>query len=123
MQDRRNFSGVRRLGLDAEWQVLEALNGQGFKARHAEPEEDLSGWDIEIDLHGYSVWVDLTISRSRLRKKQIAEPVRNGLVIAVLVDPGWSAEELNREVLRQVIYSLPERIREGLLREVTASRH
>jgi len=67
------------------------------------------------------VHVDLTISRGRLQKKQTAEPVRNGSVVAALVDPSWSEEEMFREVLRQVVYSLPDRTKRALLEELTRS--
>ena len=121
--NRRNLSGVRQLGLEVEPRVVDALNANGITARHAEPEEDLSGWDVEINLNGYTIWIDLTISRSRLQKKQTAEPVRNGLIIAVLVDPEWPSERLFRETIRQVIYSLPDRVKTELLREMATLQH
>lgn len=118
----RSFSGVRQLGLDVEFRVVDALNHHGICARHAEPQEDLSGWDVELDLRGYAVHIDLTISRDRLREKQTRDDVCNGLTIVVIVNPGWSEEELFRETLRQVIYSLPERVKRDLLRDLTTHR-
>lgn len=115
----KELSGIRQLGIDAEYRVMDALNGHGISTRHATQEEDLSGWDLEVSLRGYTVRVDLTISRDRLQKKQISEPCRNGLVIAVMVDPGWSPEELFRETLRQVICSLPDGVKRDLLQELT----
>lgn len=114
-------SRARQLGLEIEPRVVDALNRNGIPARHAEPDEDLrQGWDVEFALYGFTVRVDLTISRARLRKKQDAEPVRNGLVIAVLVDPDWSEEELFRETIRQVIHSLPRWVKRALLKELTS---
>lgn len=118
---RRNSSNLaRQLGLEAEQLVLTALKNNGLEARHATPDEDLhQGWDVEFNLADIIVRIDLTISRARLRQKNGSDRVRNGFVIVVLVDPRWSEEELFREVIRQVVYSLPEWAKRALLRELT----
>lgn len=112
-------SGARQLGLDVELRVVNVLNHKGIRARHADPEEDLSGWDVEFDLHGHTVHMDLTTSRARLQEKSGRDDVRNGLTVVVIVSPGWSDEDLYRETLRQAVCSLPERVKRDLLRELT----
>jgi hypothetical protein len=116
---KKNRSGVRQLGLDVELRVVDVLNHKGIRARHAEPKEDLSGWDVELDLRGYTVHIDLTTSRARLREKSGRDDVRNGLTVVVIVSPGWSDEDLYRETLRQAVCSLPDRVKRDLLRELT----
>lgn len=109
---------ARRLGREVEPRVVDALNHNGIPARRAEPEEDLhGGWDLEISLCGFTVWVDLTISRARLQEKQGREDVHNGLVVVVIINPGWSEEKLFREVLWQVVHSLPKGRAEYILRK------
>lgn len=110
---------VRELGRQAEYRVMEVLNGAGFSTRHADRERDLRGVDLEIDLFGHTLWLEITISRRRLAEKQVSNGLcRNGLAHLVIIDTRWSDEELLREVLRQIICSLPERTKRELLSEL-----
>lgn len=97
---------VRVLGRETEYRVLEGLLQAGIQARHATKAEDISGWDLEVAFRGICVRVDVTISKTRFAEKQASDQCRNRQVVPVLVDPGSSAEELARETMRQVVYSL-----------------
>jgi len=104
---KKSFSPVCEAGLIIEARVEKALKLKGFPARHASREEDLSGWDLEVKIRGFTARIDLTISEKRLLQKRDRNSARTGLIIPVWVSPRWSDDELVREVIEQVVYNLP----------------
>lgn len=111
-------NNVRELGRQAEHRVMEALAKAGFSTRHADKDLDLRGVDLEIEFFGHVLWLEITISKRRFAEKQANGMCQNGLAYLVIIDTRWSDEELLREVLWQIICSLPERTRKELLSEL-----
>lgn len=118
-----SVTDVRELGRQAEQRVMEVLNTSGFPTRHVDRELDLRGVDLEVDFFGHLVWLEITISKKRLAEKQTSNGMyQNGSVHLIIIDTRWSDEELLREVLRQIICSLPERTKQELLLELCQVR-
>lgn len=115
-------NSVRELGREAERRVTEVLRAAGFPTRHVDRELDLRGVDLETDFFGHRLWLEITISKKRLVLKQASEVCQNGLAYPIFVDTRWSDGEMFREVLRQIICSLPERTKRELLSKLPQVR-
>lgn len=92
------------LGHAVEFVALEGLLDLGLSARHATTIEDWEEhFDIEISLAGYTIQIDLTISKSEYQSKLADHPAG---VIPVLVGCRMPKREMARMIMTQVVKSL-----------------